>query len=471
MKNKKRRLVERAAIAAVTAALLTGCSGASQTGSEAGSSGETAEAAAGTTAAAQEETSAAAITSGKGESGAAGITGTESALLASTGSDLGSSLRLASRPTGDLARLNPEKELDTMSSEEQQDMDRAIRAFTPAKESLLINDAETYYYYDELDEETQDLYDAMLLVASNPEADVNEYAVPVTVNSDPSGDEFMQKYWDAYFAMVYDHPEMFWLYNQSETLIDGSYLEYGDGTWDVYLYLVEPYENYTEEMTAFNEAAEDFLNEIDTTQSEMDIARQVHDKLVNLVTYDNDLLEETDDTAGMQNLGHTAYGCFVEDSYGNENHAVCDGYALAYEYLLQQLGIEAVFIPGYAGEDESDVGGHAWSMANLDGKWYEIDCTWDDDDGAYAQYAEDETIDSRIREALNNAEYMDLLNHEFYAITTSRMRNFAPETNDYFTTVNGTTFTLFQECVHIRDNEYMTEGPTYDLAELAPVAE
>lgn len=61
-------------------------------------------------------------------------------------------------------------------------------------------------------------------------------------------------------------------------------------------------------------------------------------------------------------LAHTAYGCLVADSSGNPNYAVCDGYTLAMEYLLQQCGIEAAFIGGMAGFSQADAGGHAWNI-------------------------------------------------------------------------------------------------------------
>lgn len=61
---------------------------------------------------------------------------------------------------------------------------------------------------------------------------------------------------------------------------------------------------------------------------------------------------------------HSIYGVFA-------NHvAVCEGYALAYEYLLQLSGIESymVTVPGV----------HAWNLIKLGENYYQTDVTWGD---------------------------------------------------------------------------------------------
>jgi len=50
---------------------------------------------------------------------------------------------------------------------------------------------------------------------------------------------------------------------------------------------------------------------------------------------------------------------------------VCQSYALAFELLLNRMGIENVVISS----PEMD---HAWNLVKLDGQWCHIDCTWDD---------------------------------------------------------------------------------------------
>lgn len=53
-----------------------------------------------------------------------------------------------------------------------------------------------------------------------------------------------------------------------------------------------------------------------------------------------------------------------------DHKAICGGYSKGYEYLLQRLGIEVIWVNGYAG------GPHAWNFVNLYGNWYLSDTTW-----------------------------------------------------------------------------------------------
>lgn len=64
------------------------------------------------------------------------------------------------------------------------------------------------------------------------------------------------------------------------------------------------------------------------------------------------------------------YGCLVEGV------AQCEGYSKAFCYVARKAGLQVMTIPG-----ESDRGlGHAWNIAEIDGEFYNIDVTWDDED-------------------------------------------------------------------------------------------
>ncbi len=65
---------------------------------------------------------------------------------------------------------------------------------------------------------------------------------------------------------------------------------------------------------------------------------------------------------------HDAYGALVE------GRAVCQGYSDAIKLLCDYYNIPCVCISGTA-----NGGGHMWNAVQMDdGKWYFIDCTWDD---------------------------------------------------------------------------------------------
>lgn len=77
-------------------------------------------------------------------------------------------------------------------------------------------------------------------------------------------------------------------------------------------------------------------------------------------------------------------------------YAQCSGYADAFNLLCRLAGLETIVCTGEIIEDffeENDwtqllqESGHAWNLICLDGKWYTVDCTWDDhDDGRIYYY-------------------------------------------------------------------------------------
>lgn len=53
--------------------------------------------------------------------------------------------------------------------------------------------------------------------------------------------------------------------------------------------------------------------------------------------------------------------------------AYCQGYAMVAYELLQQLGIPVIFVYG-----RSNGNTHLWNKVKMDGKWYNLDTTWND---------------------------------------------------------------------------------------------
>lgn len=64
-----------------------------------------------------------------------------------------------------------------------------------------------------------------------------------------------------------------------------------------------------------------------------------------------------------------------------EHEGVCNSYALAFYTMATAEGIPCRVISGTATNSIGSAGLHAWNQVQLDGKWYYIDCTWDDPTG------------------------------------------------------------------------------------------
>lgn len=68
-----------------------------------------------------------------------------------------------------------------------------------------------------------------------------------------------------------------------------------------------------------------------------------------------------------------SYTYYYADGVLLHGTGVCQSYALAYDLLLHEIGIESLYITGTTSGDD-----HAWNLVKLDGSWYHVDCTWDD---------------------------------------------------------------------------------------------
>ena len=115
-------------------------------------------------------------------------------------------------------------------------------------------------------------------------------------------------------------------------------------------------------MTAnFDAAVERAMAGISDSMTDFEKALYFHDYIVKSNNYDlKNFLNDS-----VPSVSHSAYGALVK------RVSVCDGYALAYSYLLHKCDIETRLVT-------SDAMGHAWSAVKLGEDWYFVDCTGDD---------------------------------------------------------------------------------------------
>ncbi|MCR4865401.1 MAG: hypothetical protein K5921_00585 [Lachnospiraceae bacterium] len=306
-------------------------------------------------------------------------------------------------------------------------------------------------YYDSISDEDKEIYQIAYDLVMHK--DERGYDRSITMDSF----EYAQRegaLFQPIHAMLADHPEFFYLQSNGrkfscETLTIGSVrtvtFKLGEGEAD---------EN--EKIKRFERATQNFMSDIDLNASDPEIEMQIHDKLIELVTYDFDLLGRD-----IQNgdLGFTAYGALVEDSYGLKNRAVCGGYAQAFQYLLQQAGIEAAYVTGYADSESgtlTEQGSHAWNIVKLDGEWYEVDSCWDDIDPM--PNSPDKDLYKIIK---YEPQYPNAIHHWFNR-TTEEMNYLPAGTNTTFRVQQGNIIHELQPCAkstHQRkrsssDNDY-----------------
>ena len=109
-------------------------------------------------------------------------------------------------------------------------------------------------------------------------------------------------------------------------------------------------------------------------ETDFETVRNVHDYLIKNYEYDS--------RAELGN--HTDIEGF------RDGVMVCTGYSMATYYLLNTMGISTRIIVGFGGSpEEAKIGtdeNHMWNMVQVEGKWYNLDVTWDDAGGDKVSY-------------------------------------------------------------------------------------
>lgn len=201
--------------------------------------------------------------------------------------------------------------------------------------------AEYYPYYAMLEPDMQQIYSQ---IYANALA-LNASFAPVTAVS-------VYQLKNVFEAVYNDHPELFWL----ETGYSCKYFRTGQCA-EVTLKYNASADSLDDAKAAFEAAAERIVSQARGLGGNEEKERYVHDALMQAVEYDV-----------SAPMNQSAYSALVG------GRSVCAGYARAFQYMMQQLGIPCYYCTGYAGED------HAWDIVKIDGNYRNVDVTWDDTD-------------------------------------------------------------------------------------------
>ncbi len=205
--------------------------------------------------------------------------------------------------------------------------------------SNLEFDTYFYPYYGMLNEDGKTLY-RQIYANIDSLTQVFKPVIPCTV------EEFKK----AHMAVYNDHPELFWIGVgfSCKYLADGNCVE-------VNIHFNETADNIEASKKSYKEAMQPYLNLAMFKTSDADKEKAVHDALIDNVRYDV-----------SAPCNQTAYSALVN------KETVCAGYARAFQNIMMELGIPCYYCTGYSGED------HAWNIICIDGRFYNVDTTWDD---------------------------------------------------------------------------------------------
>ncbi len=193
-------------------------------------------------------------------------------------------------------------------------------------------DHTTRYGYNQLNAEEKKLYDDIL------EA-VKSVRLKVEV-----GENVTDEMWVKVYGCLYmQEPQLFWV---SSKRVSKGKIWY----WEVDPEIIASMQSEIDKKVAH------VLGQAEG-KSDYDKLKVFHD----YISLNNDFVKE-------EGLNQTIYGGFVS------GQIQCEGYAKTMQYLCDLSGIESTVIVGTNEAGDS----HAWNVVKVDGKWYNLDTTWDD---------------------------------------------------------------------------------------------
>ncbi len=200
-------------------------------------------------------------------------------------------------------------------------------------------DTRFYPYYGMLNSKLQSLYKQI-------------YANAMALNGTfaPIEDVSLDQLKNVFTAVFGDHPELFWL----DTAYGCKFLPTGKCI-EIDLQFNNTAENLEQNKQTFENCASKISQGASNLTSDYEKEVYLHDTLLNQVDYNLNAPNN-----------QSAYSALVD------GQTVCAGYARAYQYMMQKLGIPCYYCTGFAGEN------HAWNIVSLDDGYYNVDTTWDD---------------------------------------------------------------------------------------------
>jgi len=245
----------------------------------------------------------------------------------------------------------------------------------PVRDQYAIQQGIARFY---LSEERQLIYDAMYLA-------ISEGSERVTLPVDGYIDNDVEV---VLISILNDCPQFFYVdYSDCSYAID----DRGLTILISYLYSGAELERMQKELNSRIKSLVDATVVLGLS-SEYQKAVYLHDAIAEMCEYDKSL--------NGKNI-HNAYGALVSQL------AVCDGYAHAYQLVLEELGIECHYVTGEA-RGPHGAEGHAWNIVKLDGVYTTIDLTWND-------------IDSYMFEEFI-APSKDITSHIYFGISEDEMK-------------------------------------------------
>ncbi len=163
----------------------------------------------------------------------------------------------------------------------------------------------------------------------------------------------VEDFWTAYYAVMADHPEFFWVGTNIEAQQSGLTGKVVGYTLSI---TVDPAQR--ENMRAQLESTADaIIASIPEGYSDYGKMKTVYEYLINHVDYQADSVDN-------QNIQSALLW----------NASVCAGYSRAFQYVLHRMGMFCTYVTGTI----TGGGDHAWNIVRIGDLYYNVDVTWGD---------------------------------------------------------------------------------------------
>lgn len=280
---------------------------------------------------------------------------------------------------GNLQLIYPKiekQESDNRINNTKATTDTKINGSTVGTQVLNKNEYQNKYLYSQLGENGKIIYEK--LYENKENLKTGTYTIQFgnafydILSQENGSDKLQEEYQTAIEAFTYDNPDVFYIdvtkmYINIETIqkiFSTKYNVYINSAKDP-TYLLDGFtskEQIDQCESQVIAVKNQILNQI-AGKNDIEKMRYIHDYLVDTIEYDQTFVEKN-----IYNI----YGALVSKT------CVCEGYAKASQYLLNEAGLENVIITGTATNSDGKTENHAWNYVNIDEKWYAIDTTWDD---------------------------------------------------------------------------------------------
>lgn len=241
--------------------------------------------------------------------------------------------------------------------------------------NIVYTSANNNYYYEQLNDISKIFYSALENNIDNLKKKNYTIDFSTTFNdllNTSSGQYKLNKAFQSTLdAFFYDHPELFYL-DLTKFSLNTNCISLGSiKTYTVEIlpvnntYLSDNFNSEQDVIIAINQVEKIRDNIINKTNSQniYQQIKSIHDILVETLEYDS--------TTSKMNI-HNIYGALVE------KEVVCEGYARAFKYFMDNLNIECILVGGMATNSSGNEEAHMWNYVKLNNEWYGVDVTWDD---------------------------------------------------------------------------------------------